>query len=386
MVEEIRPLSIFQILDKNEFSTGSVHQMFQAAVGLRERGHAVSIVSRDDSTLAGKAREHGVDFFSAPFSSEVDLRTISMLRKLLQTRRPDVIHVHKGRPHTLALAASWFSPVPAFVVNRGVSFPLTLWNRPKYRTGRVDRVVTVCEQIRQVVVSSGRLSPEKVDVVYAGTDMAFFDREKYDPLSFRTEKRIPLDRFVITQVGVRDWKGWRELIRAFSDVHRRNSLTHLVLVGCRTEQVRREVEVFAQACSVADAVSAVEVRDDIPSVFAASDCIADASWAGTGITGTVREGMAMGKPVVATDCGGNVELVSSPQIGWLVPPRDQDALTRALLEVLENPSHRMAVGDNAMHHVRSSFSKDVRITRLENLYREIIRSKALKPRPLRRER
>ena len=64
----------------------------------------------------------------------------------------------------------------------------------------------------------------------------------------------------------------------------------------------------------------------MPEVLAACDVVVDASWAGTGITGTVREGMAMAKGVVASDCAGNRELVVDGSTGLLVPPRDVPAL------------------------------------------------------------
>ncbi len=67
-------------------------------------------------------------------------------------------------------------------------------------------------------------------------------------------------------------------------------------------------------------------RTDMPDVLAACDVVAEASWAGTGITGTIREAMAMGRAVVATDCGGNRELVVDGEVGLVVPPRDTDAL------------------------------------------------------------
>ena len=75
----------------------------------------------------------------------------------------------------------------------------------------------------------------------------------------------------------------------------------------------------------------------MPNVFASCDLVVDASWAGTGITGTIREAMAMEKPVIATDAGGNRELVSSPEVGWLIPMKDRAALTGALLEVIGDP-------------------------------------------------
>jgi glycosyltransferase involved in cell wall biosynthesis len=365
-------MKIFQVLEFNQFNTGSVHQMFQAAAGLRERGHEVTIVSRPDEVLASKAATAGLGFQGLPFRHQFDLGTVRRLRRLVRRERPDVIHVHKGIAHALALAATWRDPVGAFVVNRGVSFPLDLFNRGKYRTNRVDRVVTVCKQIRDVVVQSARLPEEKVQVVYAGTDVTLFDPAKWDASAFRREKGIGADRFVVAQVGVRDWKGWKELIDSVSDVVPDHPALHLLLIGCRSDREKSEVMEYAREVGVAEHVTAVEYRTDMPNVFASCDVVVDASWAGTGITGTIREAMAMAKSVIATDAGGNGELVSSPEVGWLIPMKNREALTRALREVIANPAR---TGAAARAHVVSGFSKELRITRLETLYSEILQSK-----------
>jgi len=366
-------LRIFQILEFNQFDTGSVHQMFQAATGLRERGHDVTIVSRPDALLAARAAEHDVAFHAFPFRHQFDLTTIRGLRRLIREAKPDVIHVHKGLAHALALAATMGHRAGAFVVNRGVSFPLDRWNRGKYRTSRVDRIVTVCEQIREVIVESGRLPPEKVVVVYAGTDVTLFDPQHWSTRAFRREKSIGNDRFLIAQVGVRDWKGWQELIDSLSDVVPRHPNAHLALIGCRNDAERAKVHAYAESRAVGEHVTAVEYRTDMPNVLASCDLIVDASWAGTGITGTIREGMAMRKPVIATDAGGNRELVSSPEVGWLIPMKDRAALTAAILGVMEDAPRAACVAAAAREHVVRGFSKELRITRLEELYAAILR-------------
>jgi glycosyltransferase involved in cell wall biosynthesis len=295
------------------------------------------------------------------------------LRALVRERRPDVIHVHKGVAHAIALAATARDPVGAFVVNRGVSFPLDVWNRGKYRTKRVDRIVTVCQQIKDVIVASGRLPAEKVEVVYAGTDVTLFDPDRWDARAFRREKNIADDRFLIAQVGVRDWKGWKELIDSVSDVLPAHPHVHLALIGCRNDEEKNEVLAYAKELPV----SAIEYRTDMPNVFASCDLVVDASWAGTGITGTIREAMAIRKPVIASDAGGNRELVSSPDVGWLIPMKDRAALTRAITEVIEDRERREAVAQRAREHVVSGFSKELRITRLEELYCTIVGSKSI---------
>ena len=368
-------MRIFQILEKTKFDTGSVHQMFQAATGLAGRGHEVTIVSRADETLERKAGEHGVRFASLPFRHELDRHTIRGLQRLVEQHDPEVIHVHKGLSHTLALIATWRRPVPAFVVNRGVSFELTPWNRGKYRLERVSRVVTVCAEIKQIIVRSGKLPPEKVTVVYAGTDVDTFLPGRFDSAEFRNEKGIGPDEFLVMQVGVRDWKGWRELIDAFADVARTGRRMKLALIAFKKIEQQREILAYAEGAGASGLVLPVEVRHDMPRVLSAADLVVDASWSGTGITGTIREAMALEKPVIATDCGGNPELVSGPEVGWLVPPRNRTALAKALKEVLADPDRAAATGKAARKRVVEGFSKEIRISRLEALYSSILAEK-----------
>jgi glycosyltransferase involved in cell wall biosynthesis len=365
-------MRIFQVLEFNQFNTGSVHQMFQAATGLRARGHDVTIISRGGSDLQKRAEENDVRFQALRMRHQFDFASMFGMRRLIAELQPQVIHVHKGIAHAIALAATVRSPVDAFVVNRGVSFPLDVWNRGKYRTRRVDRVVTVCRQIKDVIVRSGKLMPEKIEVVYAGTDVSIFDPAKHDPEAFRREKNLPLDHFLIGQVGVRDWKGWKELIDSVADVAPRHSSVHLILIGCRNDREKAELRDYASTRGISSLVTPVEYREDMSNVLASCDLVVDASWAGTGITGTIREGMAMRKPVIATDAGGNRELVSSSDVGWLIPMRDRAALTNAILGVIEDESRAKEVARNAREHVVKGFSKELRISRLEDLYSRIL--------------
>lgn len=370
-------LRILQILEKNRFNTGSVHQMFQAAAGLAERGHAVTVVSRPGPELEEKTIAAGLDFLPLPFRHELDIKTIRGLRRAVAQRAPHVIHVHKGLSHTMALAATWWSPVPAFVVNRGVSFGLTIWNRAKYRTRRVDRIIAVCDRIRDIVVRTGRVDPRSVEVVHAGTDTTLFDPTRWPREPFRDEKGIPRSAFLFAQVGVRDWKGWRELVDAFAFAFASEVDVRLAIVACRDDAEKEEVRAYARLRGVEDRVVPVEYRTDMPNVLASMDCVIDASWSGTGITGTIREAMALSKPVVATDCGGNGELVCSSRVGWLVPPKNQDALVAAMRDVPANRERAQEVGRAARARVVEGFSKDVRIDRLEAVYAEIVRRKAI---------
>lgn len=363
-------LKILHLNEKTSLSTGSVIQMILAARQQAESGEDVSVVTRPSRELATDARLWGYSHHQMTFRHEADLGTILGLRELISAFEPDVIHVHKGKAHSLVLPALIGNPGPVLVVNRGVSFPLTWTNRPKYQTDRVDRIVTVCRAIRNVVIETGRVDPDKVHVVYAGTDVHRFDPERVDPNVFRHELGLRNSEPLFTHAGIRPWKGCGETARAFVEVRRRFPRARLAFIGFDGRQHTDTLRDLVRDLGISDSTAIIGHRPDMERVLAASDGVLDASWAGTGITGTIREGMAMARPVIATDCGGNVELVNDPSVGWLVPPRDVEALSRAMIEAVENPEAALARGRSARRRVLSGFSMEHRGRRLASLYRE----------------
>jgi glycosyltransferase involved in cell wall biosynthesis len=80
----------------------------------------------------------------------------------------------------------------------------------------------------------------------------------------------------------------------------------------------------------------------------------------------------MGRAVVATDYGGNRELVKDGKVGLLVPPRDPVALASALTRLLDDSDLREGLGAAARRRVAEHFSTEKRIDKLETLYRQVL--------------
>ncbi len=367
-----RDLSILQVLEKGLFSTGSVVQMFQLARGLARRGHQVAIVSRPEGDVPRRAREEGIDFEALPLRNEFDFGSARALARLYDSRQVDIVHVHKGIAHAVALFATLFTRRrPVLVVNRGVSFPLDVFNRIKFHV-RLDAVVTVCEDIKTVIVASGRISPEKVHVIYAGVDLARFDPARADGARVRAELGIPPDRFLLLQVGAREWKGWKDLIAAAALLAPDVPRLATAIVACEDEAKKKEVRAFARERGIEDRVVPVGFRSDMPDVLAAADVVADLSYEGLGITGTLREAMALARPVVASAAGGNPELVIGGESGLLVPPRDVSACAAAVRRLFDEPELARRLAQSGRERVARGFSSEVRLDRIEELYRGLI--------------
>ena len=370
------PLSILQVLEKGLFTTGSVVQMFQLAKGLSGRGHRVAIVSRPEGDVPERAGEAGLDFLPLPLKHEFDLGSALRLARVYDERAVDVVHVHKGIAHSVALFATFFSRRrPVVVVNRGVSFPLDAFNRIKYHV-RMDAAVTVCEDIKKVIVSSGKLPPEKVHVIYAGVDLARFDPGKTDRDRVRREWGVGPEETLLLQVGAREWKGWKDLIRAAARLAPEFPRLRTAVVACEDDAKKAEVSAFARGIGIEGLVLPIGFRADMPDVLAASQIVADLSYEGLGITGTLREAMALGVPVVASAAGGNPELVVNSESGLLVAPRDPTALAAAVRRLLTEPGLASRLSRGGRERVEKGFSSEIRVDRIEALYTRLIAERA----------
>jgi glycosyltransferase involved in cell wall biosynthesis len=174
---------------------------------------------------------------------------------------------------------------------------------------------------------------------------------------------------VITQIGVRSWKGNDDTIEAMAAVAAAAPQARLLIVGARNPDSLYEI---ARQRRVEGRVRVIGYREDIPEILAASDCCVDASYAGLGLTGTLREALAVGTPVVATDLEGNPELVVHGVTGLLVPPRRPDALARALLEIIGDRDRARAMAMVGQTRVESTFSTVAKAERTEALYARLL--------------
>ena len=110
----------------------------------------------------------------------------------------------------------------------------------------------------------------------------------------------------------------------------------------------------------------------MPEILAATDVLVDASYAGLGLTGVLREALAMEVPVVATDLQGNPELVIHEETGLLVPARQPAALADAVLRMLGDPAGARAMARAGRARVQALFARAVELDHLERLYRRLL--------------
>lgn len=361
------PLRVLQLYPKADYFTGAAIQLRDLAGGLTRRGHRLVLATRPSEVWGAQARAMGLHHQTLPMTSALDLRSAWRLARIVRAHRIQVVHAHKGRARTLALLAGCLTRIPVLVLNRGVSFPLDPLNRWGYRTRRVTAIVAVCEAIKDQLVEAG-VDPAKIHVIYSGTDLARF-HPRVDGGPIRQELGLRGDAFLVTQIGVRSWRGNDDVIEAMGRVAPRAPQAHLLIVGAR-----RPEPLLAQARRrrLDGRVHVWGYREDVPEILAASDLCVDASWAGLGLTGALREALAVETAVVATALAGNPELVRDRETGLLVPPRDAAGLAAAILRMIEIPTLRQTTARAGRKLVEARFSLAAKLDATEALYRRLV--------------
>ena len=358
-------MNLLEIYPKGDFYTGAAIQLRDLARGLTARGHRVTVITRPSERWAAEATAAGfthLDFFRGP----ADPVGAARLALILRGGRIDVVHAHKGGGRTLALIARGLRRRPPLVVNRGVSFPMAPVSRWLDGSRLVARIVAVCQAIKDDLVRQG-LREAKIDVVYSGTDTAWFDPARATGAGIRQELALDRAAPLVAQIGVREPKGNDDLLRAFARVRAARPDARLLLVGARPEK-RGPLESLVRTTGLGQAVTIWGYRDDVPEILAATDVSVDASYEGLGITGTLRESLAMETPVVATRAMGNPELVGHEEHGLLVPPKDPDAIAQAVIRLLSDPEWARELGRAGRRRVVAGFSTRAKVERLERLY------------------
>lgn len=164
-------------------------------------------------------------------------------------------------------------------------------------------------------------------------------------------------------------------LRAAASVASRFPLAQFVLVG--DGPFRKEWEELARQLGISSQTRFLGERHDITAVLAALDIVVSPSRTES-LSNTILEAMASGRPVIATNVGGNPELVRDRETGLLVAPEDEAALANALEIVLASPALAREWGENARRIALANFTLDYARERFEQLYLNFLAKKGLR--------
>lgn len=297
--------------------------------------------------LAGELAALGVPVDACRKRAGADLGALRRARRWLREWPGAVLHTHNAAAHYHAVLAAAGLDLAAVVNTRhGMGAPDPRSRKERlYRLAvrRTDAVVAVCEAARRHFAAQGVRPRGALVTVLNG-----IRSEGIQPASAPARAALaaalglPEGTRLVGTVGrlnpVKDQAG---LIRAFRLLQRERPDTALVLVG--DGPVRGELEALAAAEGVAARVRFLGDRGDVAALLPGLDVFTLPSLS-EGYSVALLEACAAALPIVATDVGGNAEIVAEGGNGCLVPARDPAALAAALAALLRDPVRAEAMG------------------------------------------
>ena len=187
-----------------------------------------------------------------------------------------------------------------------------------------------------------------------------------------SKARLKDGGYRIALIGrISPWKGQHIFIRAAAMVRERFPKAQFFIVGASLfgeEDYEREVRELAKSYGVPDLIIFTGFRKDVLSVIADMDVIVHASTIGEPFGQVIIEGMAAGKPVIATDGGGVPEIVENGSTGILVPMGNAAAMAEGIARVLADPELAAEMGRRGRERVQNCFTIEHTARKIEAVY------------------
>jgi glycosyltransferase involved in cell wall biosynthesis len=255
--------------------------------------------------------------------------------------KPLIVTAHGGDVYDLPFRNYWYNSLARFVLSEA------------------DEVITVSKFNAEKLLSLG-VSSNKLHVIPNGYDERLF--KPIPAIKARKKLGLPLNKKILLSVGnLVDAKGHIYLIGAMSLLLRKRRDLLLIIVG--SGPLKKLLQSMVKKNGLEDHVMLAGGRrhEEIPIWMNASDIFILPSLQ-EGFPTVIPEAMACGKPVVATKVGGVPEAITSDYLGILVPPKDSESLSWAILEVLDKKWDPNIILEHAKKYSWSELAKQILLT------------------------
>ena len=338
---------------------------------IEARGYMPEVYHFGNPWLEDKCREYNIPTLMAPGhrwykSARTLLVFTPVFARFLKAQRVDILHSHLFGPVTGACFAAYLAGIPHLGTLHDIYTIEAKKRRVRYlqlSSFLNTRLVTVSHQMNTYLTNLGKFNDKTLQTIVNGMDLEKFNlscsRDQYPELQLEPED------FVIICVGrLEKIKGHDILLKALGQMQPERHI-NLLIVGdgpCRQEIERQIIEESLQ-----QNVRMLGHRNDIPVLLNLSNCFVLASRS-EGLSCSIIEAMAAGLPIVATDVGGNGELVVNEENGYLVPPENAGILSVRLQSVIEDSARSKIFGINSLQLARGKYSLDTMIGKYVDNY------------------
>lgn len=307
--------------------------------------------------------EHGRD-------KSFDMAAVGEIRKIIREFRPDIVHTHSAFSGKLA---AWLCRVPCRFYTRHSAFPPSkkLTTFPgRQINGFVNNtlatdIVAVAEAAKDNLTDTG-VDPKKITVIINGSEEVRRISDKSN-LALKQELKIPDSAFVCgISARLEPYKGHATLLDAAKTVVSEHPDVVFLIIGSGSCDASLKDQ--AASLGISDKVRFIGFVNDVAPYYNIMDLNLNCSWGTETSCLALSEGMSLSIPAVATTYGGNPYMITEGVNGLLVPEKDPDALSGAILSLIRDPERLAQLSSGARAMYEEKFTASGMTRRLEELY------------------
>ena len=356
---------------------GAEQQLVTLATGLHARGHDVHVITiYNRAQLRDELTSTGVPLSVAGKRGKFDLTTVWRLRRLIESIGPNLVHAYLPAASLLTPLTRWLGvKVPVLQSERnindwrtGVRLGADMWAR-RY----VDHITCNAEVIKTHLVRVERVPPEKITVIYNGLRGERRTRPADSNITTAADRisAPPGARIVVCVANFNERKDHGVLLEAFAKARAAHPNLFLLLIGTGSleQDVRARIEQLklSAACRIL-----TDVTNPLP--FLCASQIAVLTSRIEGCSNALLEAMAMSLPIVASDAGGNPEVVEDGPGGIVCRVGDTEAFATALGRLVSDPQLSRSMGAFNARRIAAHFTDDRMIELTLALYDRLLTS------------
>jgi glycosyltransferase involved in cell wall biosynthesis len=363
------------------FVGGAELQIYALANGIDKKKFRVILVALYDGDFT-PWRIPGVETINLKRRGKFDFLPILRIMKILMQNEVDIIQPFLT-PSTL------FGLLPAFLVRTPVRVVtercgLRSVQRPGYKIlrfledllGHSSKIAVANSIAGQRMLIDRGYKPEKTCVIYNGLELNRLEADPVQVAKIQAETGLNPDEPV---VGISAWiipaKDHFTFLKSASIVIQHKPEVRFAILGDGI--LLPDLKALVDELNIAKQVVFLGSQAHVGDYLHFFDILVSSSIDHEGCSNSIMEAMVLGKAVVATDVGGNRELVISGENGLLVPPKNPEAMAQAILTLLNDPAHARKMGEKGRARILAEFSLEQMVTNYQDLWLNLLEEKAL---------
>lgn len=363
---------------------GAETKVVRCAKRLRARGWEVRMVTLlPPKAYVEELVSRGIPVVSLGIQNKApNPRFLFRFVRLVREWKPDIVHSHMVHANLFARLARPLAWTPVLICTAH-----SIDERGRKGSGRLrellyrltDPLCDITTQVSQAglerYVRIRAVPRHKIRYIPNAVDTEVFRPNSEARKRLRDEWRLN-GAFVWLAVGRFDPpKDYPNMLRAFALVVSERPEAHLFIAG--DGPLRQAMEALTKDLGIDKKVRFLGIRQDIPDLMNAADAyVMSSAWEGMPMV--LLEAHAVGLPIVATDVGGNREVVQDGVTGFLVSPQDSDALAQAMLRLMSLPrEERQRMAQASRERIETNFALDRVVDQWEVLYKELLARKGI---------